>query len=175
MPDYYNKAFQGGPKIGSKPQTEFNLKGPMGSMAKFAEKSPMGSVIGPMAGKVMGKMNSFASKIPGIGGMLGGMFGSEDKPSAKEMLLYHYGKVGQLQARAEAETDPRKLEKLTKKLNANKGAVEKFAYKMDRKSRKGGAFLPPRTFDEINSSRQAFMEKMQAGPETTKRTILRSL
>jgi len=175
MPDYYNKAFQGGPSIGKKPEERFR-SGLVGQL------DPISREIGriPAVGKVMGGVSKFMGS--GIGKMMfdplgisGSLFGSNDKPSNREMLMYHYSKVGALQARAEAETNPKRLAELQRKLNNNKGKVEKYAYKMDKRHRPGGKFLPPRTFDEIDEGRKAYMEKMTAGPDAPTRTITRTL
>lgn len=123
--------------------------------------------------------NSFAQKIassplnklPGFGSI----FGSNDRPSAKDLLMYHYGKVGALQQKAQGETDPRKIANLNKKIEKNMSATEKYAYKLDKKTRPGAKFLGPRTFAEIDAGRQAYMQRMQAGPSAPTRTILRTL
>jgi hypothetical protein len=64
-------------------------------------------------------------------------------------------------------------------LDKSKGAVEKYAYKIDKKHRPGGKFLPPRTYDEIDAGRKAYVEKMAAleksGPLGPTRTVKRSL
>lgn len=171
MPDYYNKAFQGGPRIGNKPEERFR-SGLMGQINPMARE--MGRI--QAVGSVMGRMSNFANKLPGpIGSIAGSMFGSNDKPSARDMLMYNYSRVGALQARAESETDPKRLAKINKKIDKSKGAVEKYAYKLDQKYRPGSKFLPPRTFDEIDAGRNTYLEKMTAGPQASTRTIKRTL
>jgi hypothetical protein len=155
--------------VGSKPGERFR-SGMVGQMNPMMRE--MGRI--PAVNNMLGKMSSFTSKMP-FGGMMGGLFGSNDKPSAKDLLMYHYGKVGALQAKAEAETDPRKLAKLDKKIENNMSATERYAYKLDKKHRPGARVLGPRTFAEIDAGRQAYVQRMQAGPSAPVRTILRTL
>jgi hypothetical protein len=155
--------------VGNKPEERFRL-GMIGQMNPMMRE--MGRI--PAVNSMLGKISSFTSKMPG-GNIMGGMFGSNDRPSSKDLLMYHYGKVGALQARAEAETDPRKLANLNKKIEKNMSSTEKFAYKLDKKHRPGAKFLGPRTFAEIDAGRQAYIQKMQAGPSAPVRTILRTL
>jgi hypothetical protein len=159
MPDYYNKAFQGSPKIGSKPRLK-------------------------ISGNIGGKVATGNSWMGGFGKFVldpfgTGYMGSEDKPKTYEFLNYYHARVGHLQQKAEAETNPMLKAKLEEKINKSKGAVEKYAYKIDKKHRPGGKFLPPRTFDEIDSGRKSYVEKMAAleksGPLGSTRTVKRSL
>ena len=121
-------------------------------------------------------MRNFASKMPFGGSISNTLFGGEEnKPSNREMLMYHFGKVGALQARAESEQNPKKLAKLSKQIDKNKYATEKYAYKLDQKFRRGAQFLPPRTYDQIAAGRQAYVNSLTAAPNTPTRTIMRTL
>lgn len=156
--------------LGPKPEERFR-SGLVGQM------NPMMREMGRLqaVGKVLGKMSNFASKMPGpLGSMAGSIFGSNDKPSAKDLLMYHYGKVGALKQKAEGETDPKKLAHLNRAIENNMSKTEKYAYKLDKKHRPGARFLGPRTFAEIDAGRQAYVQRMQGGQAPT-RTILRSL
>ena len=179
--------------VGSKPQTEWkggilpaniNPVNPYGALGKYSglgavNKFTGGRLVPALTGARMGMM--FGPAGAAVGALLGAtgigrsIFGGEDKPSPREMLMYHYGKVGQLRARAEAETNPRKRARFEKKLEANKSQVEKYAFKLDKKVNPKSQFLGPRSFDEIEAGRQKYIEAAKAGPATSTRTILRTL